>query len=77
MRRGTQQGDVYSFAIVMQEVVVRGEPFCMLSLSPEGRYQGLILTHLCVTLVSTYSLPNELVDEVLLAWLTNLSLYNM
>ncbi len=36
MRRGTQAGDVYSFAIIMQEVVVRGEPFCMLSLTPEG-----------------------------------------
>ncbi|CAG2061437.1 unnamed protein product [Timema podura] len=34
-KRGTQTGDVYSFGIIMQEVVVRGEPFCMLSLSPE------------------------------------------
>lgn len=32
---GTQSGDVYSFGIIMQEVVVRGEPYCMLSLSPE------------------------------------------
>ncbi|KAL5273307.1 GUCY2D family protein [Megaselia abdita] len=32
---GTQAGDVYSFAIIMQEVVVRGEPYCMLSSSPE------------------------------------------
>lgn len=35
-RQGTQPADVYSFAIIMQEVVVRGEPFCMLSLTPEG-----------------------------------------
>ncbi|PSN34035.1 hypothetical protein C0J52_17493 [Blattella germanica] len=34
-KTGTQPGDVYSFGIIMQEVVVRGEPFCMLSLSPE------------------------------------------
>ncbi|KAJ2944083.1 hypothetical protein O0L34_g8426 [Tuta absoluta] len=33
--RGTQPGDVYSFAIIMQEVIVRGEPYCMLSLSPD------------------------------------------
>uniref|UniRef100_A0A8C2XTM6 Guanylate cyclase n=1 Tax=Cyclopterus lumpus TaxID=8103 RepID=A0A8C2XTM6_CYCLU len=37
---GTPSGDVYSFAIIMQEVVVRGPPYCMmdmsLSLSPEG-----------------------------------------
>uniref|UniRef100_A0A6P4ES69 Guanylate cyclase n=1 Tax=Drosophila rhopaloa TaxID=1041015 RepID=A0A6P4ES69_DRORH len=32
---GTQLGDVYSFGIIMQEVVVRGEPYCMLSLAPE------------------------------------------
>ncbi|XP_014246005.1 receptor-type guanylate cyclase gcy-12 isoform X2 [Cimex lectularius] len=32
---GTQAGDVYSFGIIMQEVVVRGEPYCMLSLPPE------------------------------------------
>ena len=36
-KRGTQPGDVYSFGIVMQEVVVRGEPFCMLALTPEGK----------------------------------------
>lgn len=35
-KRGTQPGDVYSFGIIMQEVVVRGAPFCMLGLSPEG-----------------------------------------
>jgi hypothetical protein len=35
-KTGTQPADVYSFGIIMQEVVVRGEPFCMLSLSPEG-----------------------------------------
>ncbi|XP_074040194.1 retinal guanylyl cyclase 2 isoform X2 [Leptinotarsa decemlineata] len=34
-KKGTQQGDVYSFGIIMQEVVVRGEPFCMLALTPE------------------------------------------
>ncbi|XP_033149897.1 uncharacterized protein LOC108601493 isoform X2 [Drosophila busckii] len=32
---GTQLGDVYSFGIIMQEVVVRGEPYCMLSLAPD------------------------------------------
>lgn len=37
-KKGTQSGDVYSFSIIMQEVVVRGEPFCMLALTPEGGY---------------------------------------
>ncbi|KAH8388462.1 hypothetical protein KR093_007256 [Drosophila rubida] len=35
IQMGTQPGDVYSFGIIMQEVVVRGEPYCMLSLSPD------------------------------------------
>ncbi|XP_076356799.1 retinal guanylyl cyclase 2-like [Tachypleus tridentatus] len=32
-KRGTQAGDVYSFSIIMQEVVVRGQPYSMLQLS--------------------------------------------
>lgn len=34
-KSGSQPGDVYSFGIIMQEVVVRGEPYCMLSLTPD------------------------------------------
>ncbi|XP_066555667.1 retinal guanylyl cyclase 2 [Amia ocellicauda] len=34
-RKGTCKGDVYSFAIILQEVVVRGPPYCMLGLTPE------------------------------------------
>lgn len=37
--RGSQPGDVYSFAIIMQEVIVRGEPYCMLALLPDGKYK--------------------------------------
>uniref|UniRef100_T1IXS9 guanylate cyclase n=1 Tax=Strigamia maritima TaxID=126957 RepID=T1IXS9_STRMM len=33
--RSSQPADVYSFAIIMQEVVVRGSPYCMLTLTPE------------------------------------------
>lgn len=36
-RGGTQPADVYSFAIIVQEVLVRGEPYCMLTLSAEGK----------------------------------------
>lgn len=36
-KSGTQPGDVYAFGIILQEVVVRGEPFCMLALTPEGK----------------------------------------
>ncbi|KAL4721453.1 hypothetical protein ACJJTC_005422, partial [Scirpophaga incertulas] len=40
--RGTQPGDVFSFAIIMQEVIVRGEPYCMLSLTPEEIVEKLV-----------------------------------
>ncbi|XP_072255463.1 retinal guanylyl cyclase 1 [Pyxicephalus adspersus] len=33
--KGTYRGDVYSFAIIMQEVIIRGGPYCMLELSAE------------------------------------------
>ncbi|XP_056426099.1 retinal guanylyl cyclase 1 [Hyla sarda] len=33
--RGTYRGDVYSFAIIMQEVIIRGTPYCMLELSAD------------------------------------------
>ncbi|XP_042237492.1 uncharacterized protein LOC121876461 isoform X2 [Homarus americanus] len=35
MIKGTQPGDVFSFAIIMQEVVVRGAPYCMVQLTPQ------------------------------------------
>lgn len=35
-RKGTFKGDVYSFSIILQEVVVRGPPYCMLGLPAEG-----------------------------------------
>lgn len=38
-------GDIYSFAIIMQEVLVRGEPFCMLTLTPEGKPHRKKLCH--------------------------------
>uniref|UniRef100_A0A3Q0SQE5 Guanylate cyclase n=1 Tax=Amphilophus citrinellus TaxID=61819 RepID=A0A3Q0SQE5_AMPCI len=31
-RKGTFKGDVYSFSIILQEVVVRGPPYCMLEI---------------------------------------------
>ncbi|KAM9320431.1 retinal guanylyl cyclase 2-like [Gastrophryne carolinensis] len=33
-KRGTFKGDIFSFAIILQEVVVRGPPYCMSGLSP-------------------------------------------
>lgn len=41
---GTQPGDVFSFAIIIQEVVIRGPPFCMLDLPATGRTRFLRLS---------------------------------
>ncbi|XP_076370837.1 retinal guanylyl cyclase 2-like [Tachypleus tridentatus] len=41
LRKGSQVGDIYSFSIVMQEVIVRGEPYSMLHLSPEELIEKL------------------------------------
>ncbi|XP_075924759.1 retinal guanylyl cyclase 1-like [Petromyzon marinus] len=34
-RRGTFKGDIFSFAIIVQEVITRSTPYCMLELSTE------------------------------------------
>uniref|UniRef100_A0A8C5M4C2 Guanylate cyclase n=1 Tax=Leptobrachium leishanense TaxID=445787 RepID=A0A8C5M4C2_9ANUR len=34
-QRGTYRGDVYSFAIITQEVIIRGSPYCMFELTAE------------------------------------------
>lgn len=36
MNKGTYKGDVYSFAIVMQEVISRSAPFCTLDMPAKG-----------------------------------------
>uniref|UniRef100_W5KM71 guanylate cyclase n=1 Tax=Astyanax mexicanus TaxID=7994 RepID=W5KM71_ASTMX len=36
MKTGTYPGDVYSFSIIMQEVISRSAPFCMLDMPPQG-----------------------------------------
>lgn len=35
-RKGTFFGDVYSFSIIVQEIVSRSSPFCMLDMPPKG-----------------------------------------
>ena len=37
-RRGTPEGDIYSFAIIMYEVHGRNGPFGDIELSPSGNY---------------------------------------
>jgi len=35
IKTGSQMGDVYSFGIIMQEVILRGAPYCMTDLTAE------------------------------------------
>lgn len=35
-RRGSFRGDIYGIGIIMQEVICRSGPYCMLGLPPEG-----------------------------------------
>ena len=34
---GTPAGDIYSFAIIMQEIIERGPPYCNCRLTPKGK----------------------------------------
>ncbi|KAJ0021849.1 hypothetical protein NQD34_009339 [Periophthalmus magnuspinnatus] len=72
-RRGTYKGDVYSFAIILQEVVVRGPPYCMLGLPPQG-YIRYIYTELrkpppmCRPTVAPDQAPLECIQLMKQCW---------
>nr|XP_014354475.1 PREDICTED: retinal guanylyl cyclase 2-like [Latimeria chalumnae] len=65
-RKGTFKGDVYSFAIILQEVVVRGPPYCMLGLTAEGEQFNNLLKDQSVaeTLKTGGTVEPEYFDQV-------------
>uniref|UniRef100_A0AAX7UZU6 Guanylate cyclase n=1 Tax=Astatotilapia calliptera TaxID=8154 RepID=A0AAX7UZU6_ASTCA len=63
---GTLPGDVYSFAIIMQEVVVRGPPFCMLDLSDKEKLCKP--PPLCRPVVSPDYAPMECIQLMKQCW---------
>ncbi|XP_055012176.1 retinal guanylyl cyclase 2 [Boleophthalmus pectinirostris] len=66
---GTQPGDVFSFAIIMQEVVIRGAPYCMLDLSPTEILEKLRRPPpLCRPLVSPDYAPLECIQLMKQCW---------
>uniref|UniRef100_A0A3B4AZ87 Guanylate cyclase n=1 Tax=Periophthalmus magnuspinnatus TaxID=409849 RepID=A0A3B4AZ87_9GOBI len=66
---GTQSGDVFSFAIIMQEVVVRGAPYCMLDLSSAEIVEKLRRPPpLCRPLVSPDYAPMECIQLMKQCW---------
>lgn len=50
---GTQEGDVYSFAIILQETIMRDKPYGSYDLSPEGTVKFLNLCSQTVRTVDT------------------------
>ncbi|MEQ2266327.1 Retinal guanylyl cyclase 2 [Xenotaenia resolanae] len=66
---GTLPGDVYSFAIIMQEVVIRGPPFCMLDLSDADILEKLRKPPpLCRPMVSPDYAPMECIQLMKQCW---------
>lgn len=52
--KGTYKGDVYSFAIIMQEVISRSSPFCMLDMPAKGFIHYNIIKMIAVFNYSPY-----------------------
>ncbi|XP_071316761.1 retinal guanylyl cyclase 1 [Trachinotus anak] len=68
-RRGTFLGDVYSFAIVMQEVISRSAPFCMLDMPPKEIISKVKEPPpLCRPVVSVDEAPLDVIQVMKQAW---------
>ncbi|KAM9426403.1 retinal guanylyl cyclase 2 [Pholidichthys leucotaenia] len=66
---GTLPGDVYSFAIIMQEVVMRGPPYCMLDVSDTEILEKLRKPPpLCRPMVSPDCAPLECIQLMKQCW---------
>uniref|UniRef100_A0A3Q3JWN1 Guanylate cyclase n=1 Tax=Monopterus albus TaxID=43700 RepID=A0A3Q3JWN1_MONAL len=66
---GTLSGDIYSFAIIMQEVVIRGPPFCMLDLCAADIIEKLCKPPpLCRPVVSPDYAPLECIQLMKQCW---------
>nr|XP_020665285.1 retinal guanylyl cyclase 1 [Pogona vitticeps] len=68
-RKGTIRGDVYSISIIMQEVICRAPPFCMLDMSPEEIIQKVEKPPpLCRPSVSIDQAPMECIQLMKQCW---------
>ncbi|XP_051572013.1 retinal guanylyl cyclase 2-like isoform X3 [Myxocyprinus asiaticus] len=66
---GSQPGDVYSFSIIMQEVVMRGPPYCMLEQSVEEIIQRVRKPPpMCRPIVSPDHAPMECIQLMKQCW---------
>ncbi|XP_041808143.1 retinal guanylyl cyclase 1 [Chelmon rostratus] len=68
-RRGTFQGDVYSFSIVAQEVICRSAPFCMLDMPVKEIISKVKEPPpLCRPVVSVDEAPLDVIQVLKQAW---------
>ncbi|XP_029303813.1 retinal guanylyl cyclase 1 [Cottoperca gobio] len=68
-RRGTFLGDVYSFAIIGQEVISRSTPFCMLDMPPREIISKIKEPPpLCRPTISVDEAPVEVIQVMKQAW---------
>uniref|UniRef100_A0A3Q4BMG3 Guanylate cyclase n=1 Tax=Mola mola TaxID=94237 RepID=A0A3Q4BMG3_MOLML len=68
-RKGTFIGDVYSFAIVAQEVISRSAPFCMLDMPPKEIISKVKEPPpLCRPVLSVDEAPLEVIQVIKQAW---------
>ncbi|XP_017292451.1 retinal guanylyl cyclase 1 [Kryptolebias marmoratus] len=68
-RRGTFYGDVYSFSIVVQEVISRSAPFCMLDMPPKEIIIKLKKPPpLCRPIVTVEEAPVDVIQLMKQAW---------
>ncbi|XP_071757142.2 retinal guanylyl cyclase 1 [Centroberyx gerrardi] len=68
-RRGTFYGDVYSFSIIMQEVISRCAPFCMLDMPPKEIISKIKAPPpLCRPVVSVDEAPLDVIQVMKQAW---------
>ncbi|XP_062844877.1 retinal guanylyl cyclase 1 [Trichomycterus rosablanca] len=69
LSKGTLRGDMYSFAIIMQEVISRSAPFCMLDMPvKEIIYKVRNPPPLCRPSVSMDEAPLEVIQIMKQAW---------
>uniref|UniRef100_A0A8C6LNN2 Guanylate cyclase n=1 Tax=Nothobranchius furzeri TaxID=105023 RepID=A0A8C6LNN2_NOTFU len=68
-RRGTFCGDVYSFSIVVQEVISRSTPFCMLDMPPKEIINKVKNPPpLCRPIISVEEAPLDVIQLMKQAW---------
>uniref|UniRef100_A0A8C3APZ8 Guanylate cyclase n=1 Tax=Cyclopterus lumpus TaxID=8103 RepID=A0A8C3APZ8_CYCLU len=68
-RRGTFAGDVYSFAIIGQEVISRSAPYCMLDMPPKEIISKLKAPPpLCRPVLSVEESPVEVIQVIKHCW---------